>query len=50
MEQGTITNKLAEKVAKWLMKDIKLNAEAASSGHVYEPEMPSMMKDFKQDA
>ena len=26
MEHGTITNKLAEKVAKWLMKDIKLNA------------------------
>ena len=47
-ERGTTTRKelLATKVASWLRKDIKLNAEAASTPHYFEPDVPAGMKDF----
>ncbi len=37
---------IAEKLASWLMKDIRLNAEAASSTHMYDPEPPRDLKSF----
>ena len=40
---------LAEKVAKWLLRDIRLNANAASSGHYYEPDIPQEINKFKQN-
>ena len=47
-ERRTTTRKelLATMVASWLRKDIKLSAEAVSTPHYYEPDVPAGMKDF----
>lgn len=46
MKQAHLSKTIARKVAGWLMKDIRLNAEAASSGHMYEPELPHGIKSY----
>ncbi len=46
MKQADLSKTVAKKVAGWLMKDIRLNAEAASSGHMYEPELPHGIKSY----
>ena len=42
----TMSEAFASNVAHWLHKDIKLNAEAASTPHYYEPDMPNGLKEF----
>ena len=41
--------KLANVIAKWLLRDIRLNAEAASSPHLYEPDLPDELKEYKKN-
>ena len=46
MKQNTVSKSMARKVASWLLRDIRLNAEAASSGHMYEPKLPQGIKAY----
>ena len=46
MKENVVTRGIAKRVATWLMKDIRLNAEAASSGHMFEPELPQGIKSY----
>ncbi len=49
MMKKRITEKVAKSVSKWLMKDIKLNAKAASSPHMFEPKVPDELKKYKKN-
>ena len=39
--------KLASIIAAWLLADIRLNANAASSGQHYEPEIPDLLLNYR---
>ena len=43
----SLQKKLANSIAKWLLRDIRLNANAASSTHYYEPDIPKELKNYK---
>lgn len=43
----SLKKKLADTIARWLLRDIRLNANAASSTHYYEPDIPKELKNYK---
>lgn len=45
--KSKLSKSVAKTVSKWLMKDVKLNANAASSPHMYEPKAPLDLKKYK---
>ena len=47
MIKDKLTQTIAKTISDWLMKDIRLNANAASSPHIYEPIVPNDLKKYK---
>ena len=47
MGTSIIMTKLASIIAAWLLADIRLNANAASSIQGFEPDIPEMLLDYR---
>ena len=47
MGTSIIMTKLASIIAAWLLADIRLNANAASSVQHYEPEIPDLLLNYR---